>query len=755
MPLDETQLDSFGSLARAMGITTATGTNSKWFADPMGGSIENPNGLGTILFDDAQRTGLTDFVDEVLGPPEGRTEGQARWVPLFHEADPDVTIHAVLEPVPGAVNVGIGLDFATGDTAPLARIRLHVPIFRLPRAGAPFPAHVSDLPAWLLLGNVGGRISIGCEAVFTDEAPTPGAAFLRGANVQVGIPTNPGDSLAFSLDLTDLQLPGATAPTTRSLSTDQLDDLGSEVLEFIVGLIQAQIEALALDNPAFAKVRGLAGMLGLREVPGLPALPLADLATRGADGFVTWIESILTDEAKLGLWLGQLVDLVGGTANPSLGAVEFSIDAVELTLGLRVTPGTGGHPVLVPWVSLGYDTRAGAKVAASLDLLKFDTASGSCSAIPSLRAEALFGDQAAGTALLTGATALGGIRLGVGLENASVPRFLLTAHHVTIAGHTHDVLDLSSPDAALDAVDDVVSTALGDALHQLGAAGDLLVDLLGVESIAITDLVANPLAALRAHYATLLGRAPDAAALWGHLRSLLTGVPDTPVAGDGSIESPWRIELFDAVGMDVSYAADVLRVALGVDLSVPVGQDYTARMTAAVTLLRADLAAGQVALAEEVLARLTLGPGTGTTARLDLRIGEVVFDRVGIGVRWSAATRFRVETIGDRRGIAVDDTAFGLGSGSTGNVISLALPTWSATGELVWEPDWDDLEVLLSGLLSSIDSPAVRIPLDLLGWIGTGAHLGLSDLVADPVAAVEAWLTGLTLDCGHLALVLR
>src|SRR3954463_470859 len=97
---------------------TASGANSSWFGDPVGGSPGNPTGLKTMLTDPDQRGALLDFVDDVLGPPAARTTGTTKWVPLFHNADPAVTVFAVVETLPGSVKIGVGVEHATGTSAP-------------------------------------------------------------------------------------------------------------------------------------------------------------------------------------------------------------------------------------------------------------------------------------------------------------------------------------------------------------------------------------------------------------------------------------------------------------------------------------------------------------------------------------------------------------------------------------------------------------------------------------------------------------
>ncbi len=200
MTITQDGLGAFGSLARALGIVGSSAANAAWFGDPMGGSTSNPNGLKTVLADDGQRQALVDFVDEVLGPPEEhQVEGQ-QWVPLFRETDPDLVVYAVLEPVPGAVRIGVAAEYATGDEAPCAKVSVHVPIFQVPRTGTDSRTAGAGLPKWLFLGQREARIEFGVEATFTDDPPVSGQAHLGGARARVGIPTLvPGDSVDFAL----------------------------------------------------------------------------------------------------------------------------------------------------------------------------------------------------------------------------------------------------------------------------------------------------------------------------------------------------------------------------------------------------------------------------------------------------------------------------------------------------------------------------------------------------------------------------
>src|SRR6185312_15727398 len=142
--------------------------------------------------------------------------------------------------------------------------------------------------------------------------------------------TAAGDDLAVSLALQGLQLPGAATPTTLTLDAAGLDELGTEVLDLLLGLVRAQADALTGPNPALAPFRALTGLLGLRAVTGLPDLALADLPTRGVQALVGWVEQVLADAVARDAWLGQLADLVGGTLDAPQDAVRFTAGPLDV-----------------------------------------------------------------------------------------------------------------------------------------------------------------------------------------------------------------------------------------------------------------------------------------------------------------------------------------------------------------------------------------------------------------------------------------
>ena len=751
MTIAEKDLGTFGSLSRAFGLTTGTGTNSAWFGDPAGGPT-NPHGLKDMLTDPDQRTALLDFVDEALGPPAGRHVGDVRWIPLFANDDPAIIVSAVVETLAGSVRVGIGVDHTTGSTAPSVTSRLHVPLVQLPNGTRDERTSTGSDPTWLLIGHEGGVIGIELDATFTTATPVPGVAHLGGARLRVGVPTSNAESVEFALDLVDLQVPGATSPTTRTLDVDNLDTVGADVFEFVVGLVRAQAAALDLTDDTFRHIAGLTGILGLREVEHIPEFPLAELPTVGPIALVHWVEEVLGTTAARTAWLGELARLVSGDPDPDREAVRFTLGDVTILVGLRVDAGTGGHPILVPWAEVDYATRAGVTIGGGLDVLRLDTGTGAVKAIPQIRLEALIGaDSAPGAPRLldTGPVQFGSVHVGVRLDDQFRPQFALTLHDVDVStvgpSHHHDLIDLSTPDAALDAADDLIDSAIADALAGLGAAGDLLLTLLGVDpptgidDISLADLVTDPLGAIRGYYEELLATPAAMNEVLAALRALITGEPVIALPGNGDLDTPWRMVLLTTAGAELGIAVwragDHLVVALAADASTPVLAELEVAAALRMVLLDANLATGNVDLASHGSASFRLQPADDATAGLDLGLARLEFVSAGVDVSWHATTGLAVRVAGDGLAVELFD---GLARGPGGValpgasvVIALPLPTFDADGTLTWTPDWDDIENVLARLLSAAGVPVIDAALDLLGWsvrpgATMGAHLSLN-----------------------------
>ena len=147
------------------------------------------------------------------------------------------------------------------------------------------------------------------------------------------------------------------------------------------------------------------------------------------------------------------------------------------------------------------------------------------------------------------------MHVGIALDEQRRPTFVLHLTDVDLPNladpahpHHHDLIDLSTPDAAVDVADDVLDQALTDALGALGDAGDLLGTLLGISppagvtGVSVVDVVRDPLAALRRYWHDLTDNGTAMQSALGDLRRLLTGAQDT-VTGEGAEDRPWRVAL--------------------------------------------------------------------------------------------------------------------------------------------------------------------------------------------------------------------
>jgi hypothetical protein len=752
MSLSADGLDSFGQLAIALGILDADGSpNPAWFGDPVGNG-SNPHGLRAVLSDDDQRNALVAFVDQVLGPPDREQIDEAVWVPLFRNSSPEVTVYAVVKPVTGAVHLGVGVEHATTGALPTVATRVHVPVFQLPR-GSSSPSGSGSLPAWLLLGRAGGRIEVSVDATLRSGAPPAGEPSLGGLAVTLEVPSAEGDDLGVRLALRDLQLPGAAAPTTFTLDADSLGELGPDVFQLVVGLVRAQADAIDASVAGLRPFAGLTGMLGLRTVANLPPLPLSELPTAGVQAVVTWLESILATNAARDAWLGQLVLLLGGAAtlDAARDAVSVALGPATLTLGLRVETGTGGHPLLTPWAEVALATTPGARVRVAVDLLEADTGTGAVTAVPDLRAEAVFGADAGGSVLASGTPHIGSLHVGMGLTSARRPTFLLTLHDVTVVtGQHHDVLDLSSPQAALDAASTVLDDAVNTALASLGAAGALVCKLIGtappsgVAALEAVALVADPIAAITGYWQGLVASAPGMAEVLGALRRLVLGGVAAAAPGTGTAGDPWRIDFAAGVGLRVWLDAGTLVVDVAAELRTPVLGDFAASTSLALTLLRASFSPAQATFASKLRGSLRLERADHATAHLDLgSLIDLQAQSVGVGLSWSPAAGF---------GAALEAEGLALTLGNLGRRIAIPLPTLDASGNLTLpSPPWADIEAALGALLSSARMPILDAAVAWLGWNDTGPRLHLAALLGPhPELEIEAWLADQVLDCQRL-----
>ena len=725
-----------------------------------------------VLADEDQREALVRFVDEILGPPDQREQGGQKWVPLFHPDEPDapdVTVYAVVDDgldTGDAVHLGVGVAHTTAGGPPRVTTSLHVPLFRFAERDASLPPDAVGTPSWLLLGREGGDIEVSVDATFTDTPPPPGDPGLGGLGATLRVPTDALD-VGFAITLRDLQLPGAATPRTFTLDVGSPEEILEEVLDLASGLIRAQAEALGdLDVPELRPFAGLAGMLGLRDVDDLPPLPLADLPTQGLAALVAWARDVVQDDDARDAWLTQLAQLVGATPDPARDAVTLDLDPLQLSIGVRVVDGAGGQPVLTPWVEAALGTRTGAQARAVVDLFRADTGTGSVTAIPDVRLEAAFGTEAGGPALVTGTGTdphVGGLRVGLGLPDVTAtpaPVFRLTLHDVTL-GETHEVLDLSTPEAALDAAGSVVGGALTTALQQLGAVGDLLADLLGLDppsgvgEISATALLADPVAAVRGYWEELLGSAAALEETLGSLAEALTG-STAALPGAGSSEDPWRIVLVGPLTLRL-WREDsqptpgdwTLHADLAVATEVPVLGELEVTTAAVLGLLTLTPATGRVVFADGATVSAMLARSDGARARLGPAGLALVADAVGVELVWHPAAGLTAR-------LAADDLALEVAEqhrfDDTLSEVPIPLPQIGPDGRFrLPSPDWAAIEGALAALVARVGLPELDAVVGMLGWQGSGPHLALDGLLGDdPVAAIEQWLADLVLDCDRV-----
>src|SRR5581483_6931729 len=143
-----------------------------------------------------------------------------------------------------------------------------------------------------------------------------------------------------------------------------------------------------------------------------------------------------------------------------------------------------------------------------------DLGAGSARALPACSAVAVIGRRAtgSGTPLLTGDPAVDRFVAGFGLDADRRPVLRLAAEHVTIGGHLHEVIDLSTPDAIAQAAGTVLGDVVDELLGKLGTVADAVRTLIGlhapngfpaVPTVDLAKLIQDPLGAVAGYWHTL------------------------------------------------------------------------------------------------------------------------------------------------------------------------------------------------------------------------------------------------------------
>lgn len=746
-------LGAFGNLAEAVGLTQDGELRGAWFEDPVGRADGTKRGLSSIIYKNEQREALMAFVDEVLGPPDRETQDSTVWVPLF--SDSGATIFVTVEAVDGAARVGFGIEYDSGAATPSIAIRARVPMFQLPREGGGALDVSGSQPDWLLLGRTGGNIELSLAVNISNATPPAGEMSIGGVELSLAIPTGGTDSFTLGLGLRRLQLPGTSAPRDLNLNIDSLDELDSEIIEFLAGLLQAQAEALSPANPATAAFAALSALLGLRRVTDIPAFPLESFFSQGVPAVIEWLEGIFTNNTSRNAWLGQFAELFGGHVNPVRSSIEFSTGAFTGSLGLRISTATGGGIIITPWLELALRPRNGAEVRLTADILTADTTTADVMAVPSLTALAVFGrDAGASDDLLTGDPGIGSIRMGMAYRDGK-PAFALTAHDVTLGGTAHSILDLSSPDAALNAASSLIDTALQDALTSLGRPGELAAILIGLDppagisGLSAINVLSDPVAAIRNYWAALIGNNAAFANVLSAARELISG-STTALLGNGIQSNPWIIDI-DPVALQVWIDGNEIAVDLSASVATPVFSDMETLLGVRAALARFNVVNPAARFFAEFAGSLVIRRVDLTTARFDLGPADLLADSFGAEVVWSARSGFGLSLLAP--GLALDFENI-QGSDFSIPAVNLPLPVFHGDGSITFSPDWNQIESAIATLLRSTSSPVIDVLLDLLGWNRQGAHLSLAALVVNPEAALRSWLADLVLDCDNIRIAL-
>ena len=758
MTLAASELDVLQHLATALGLVDSGGQfNGEWMSEP--GTY-----LGRVLADDTQRAALVAFVDEVLGGSERVSDPAGLvWLPVFEHAqsgEPTVKVCVVLdESPPDHVRVGVGVDVRSSDG--IATVKAHVPLFRATKQNhAPGASPI-------VLGTADGVISFDLGITVAEPA-------LRGVALTARVPTGGTAAPQFGVSLLGLRLPGSPQPRDLRLAVGDLAELERGLLELVLGQVQAQA-----SGPGTGPLAALAGLLGLRTGSAVPPLPVHEVLERGVTALAAWFEGLVRDDGTRAAWLSELASLLGGAAGTD--AVTLTLGPARLRLGARVGLGAAGHPTLTPFITAETGAVNGEAVASvSADLAVVDLGSGTARALPNCSVVAMIGRRSngSGTPLLSGDPAVDRLVVGFTLDGAGKPNLRLAAEHVTIGGHLHEVVDLSTPDALAQAAGTVLGDVADALLGQLGAAADAVRVLVGlrapagfpaVPTLDLAHFLADPLGAVAGYWRTLVDQHPDAVpALLAVLRDLLADASRAAdaVSGAGTEDDPWRVPIVGSVGLSAWTSVGLLTVAVDSRFVVAsLGHGCTrveTRLT--VGLCALDLAGRHASFLPLVAASLGArgtGTGTGGTGSTDAQISmgpvAVRADEIGLRARWRPGRGLDIGVLAPNLAVRVDGTD-----------LALTLPAIGADGSVALDDaGWDALEVLLGLLAQAAPVGLVANLARALGWGGRLAggvsggadpalRLRLADLRTQPAQAVTAWLAGLALaDSGELLRLLR
>ena len=749
MSLTADDLGVLGSLAIALGVMDDDGNPAPgWFEDPLAS-------LKTVVADDAQRAALIAFVDEAMGGADRETDlAGATWLPVIALEDPPLSFAVTVDDA-AADHVDIGLGISGTTASPASTSSVSVPLFRCAKRGR-------SVASPFLLGQPGGRVRAATLITVDAAPPVPGEARLGSIGLELDAPTAPGDTpAAFGLVLEGFQLAGASAPQTLRLAAGSAEELDDTILALVLSLVSEQA-ATAGGTPLGA----LAGLLGLAG-DAVPDFPADELAGEGVGALGAWLAEVLATSAVREAWLGHLATLTGGTRSADEVVVTLGAIGAVLRLGLHTELGATGASTLVVSVAIEVGS-ASPRVQVRADAVRIDLATGAATALPVLGVWTTLGRlDGAGTRVLdvTGPTVAraDALRLGFALDAERRLAFVLAADVVRLGTTDYATLDLSSPDAVMDAAGTAIDDVAAELLGNLGDAAEAVRVLLGlapppgetVPVISVADLLGDPLGAVAGYWHTLLRDHPTAVpAALTVLRDAVADAGATAAPeGTGTDADPWRIPLAGPLSLEARFAGDTLALAVAIATQVDtLGQGCTTVSTRlAATVATADLAARTAQLLGSVEGRLTAHERGTEPPRVTLGLGpdaSLVAEAIGLRLAWAPDS-----------GLAAGFEAPALALQVGPDVVAIPIPVIAPDGSVALPPEgWDAVQALV-GELGVMVGGIVADAVSLLGWSREDTEdrpgLRLADLLDDPAAALTAWLPGLIMsELGTPALAL-
>ena len=781
--------------------------NRDWFEDPgryLGGILRDPEQReATLRMAEAALGSAGDELDLRDVPPD------ETWFPVAVSRDPDAGVFAVVRTETTAtgedVLLSLGGRVATEETLAGARLEsactVRVPLLRV-NGQAPGGASPPPGAADFLVGSSEGVVRVAVSVSLDGGLGTTGD--LRGASVDVSIPTDGTTEPSVAVVLRGLLLPGELV--RRDVALSELDNVGAEAARVAVGLLVARVDE------ASDELRRVLALLGIAAPAAIPPLPLGDVLRDGSAAARTWARALARDPVAVRAWMEELAALLGAAvpvAGRGTHAEPFAVcvgadPQLCVTLGVEPDPASG-IAVVRPGLRVSTEA-AGAPVPARLVGAVTLTAVSlgeplDGRVLPSLAVHVELGSAADGAAALVDTTlpaptsvsvTIARARIGLAVDDRRRLAPVVEALGVTIDGTEYAVLDLSSTDAVVEAAAgalDAVVQSLLDALNATprGRALAALAGLVKPAGVAagdpwpalpvVADLFADPLAALLCYHVALLE--PAAGSLpWERMADEFAALlrdPSSAVgrSGRGTEDDPWLVPVFDNVASGDAVRGSVDLVLWSQAGAGPEGPELVlgGRLTTApISVGGKDLT---ISLTSEVL-RLSLPPFAACPgpvaaawapshtlegrleADLELDSGPVVVlaRAVVAAVRWRRVEGVQTAVTIERPGVRADGTAAVLPDLVLPFGGSLEVPSPATL-------PWHQLELLLGQSLEGLGDLGARLA-GLVGWspsvgdvtlepagvpglslelpAGALPHLPLDLLFGDPGAAGRAWL---------------